>query len=44
MGDFNFPELNWCDRNMLDISHPFIDCISNFLDQYCNEPLEAKII
>ena len=45
MGDFNFPELNWCDRNILDISHPFIDCISsNFLDQYCNEPLEASII
>ena len=43
MGDFNFPELDWSDREKLDVSHPFVDCInSNFVEQYCNEPTRDK--
>ena len=43
MGDFNFSELKWCDRSILDVSHPFVDCISNnFLDQYCTEPTRGN--
>ena len=43
MGDFNFAELDWSNRANIDISHPFVDCISSiFLEQYCNEPTRGK--
>ena len=43
MGDFNYPDLDWSDREKLDVSHPFVECInSNFLEQYCNEPTRGK--
>ena len=43
MGDFNYPELDWSDSAILDLSHPFVECITNnMLDQYCNEPTRGK--
>ena len=43
MGDFNYPELDWCDRTNLDASHPFVECINgNFWEQYCNEPTRGN--
>jgi len=43
MGDFNYPELDWSDGAMLDLSHPFVDCVTNnFLVQYCNEATRGK--
>ena len=43
MGDFNYPELDWSDGTKLDLSHPFVECVtSNFLEQYCNEPTRGK--
>ena len=43
MGDFNYPELDWSDGSMLDLSHPFVNCIAtNFLEQYCKEPTRGK--
>ena len=38
MGDFNYPQLNWKDDSLLNISSPFVECLNdNFLTQMVNE-------
>ena len=38
MGDFNFPELNWKEIELLNEFHPFVDCLRNiFFYQHVNE-------
>jgi len=39
LGDFNFTELDWSGIDKLDVSHPFVECLSdNFLNQLVDEP------
>ena len=43
MGDFNFPELDWSNRDNLDVQNPFVDCLlNNFLFQLVDEPTRGK--
>ena len=43
MGDFNFPELDWGRPDSIDVSHPFIECMSNnFLTQLVEQPTRAN--
>jgi ribonuclease P/MRP protein subunit RPP40 len=43
MGDFNFPELNWCKPETLDDSHPFLKCVNdNFLIQFVEKSTRGK--
>lgn len=45
MGDFNFPELDWCKIETLSDTHPFIKCINNnFLDQLVDKPTRGDNI
>ena len=35
MGDFNFPELNWSNSEVVDSSHPFVNSVAeNLLSQH----------
>lgn len=43
LGDFNYSELNWGDKNNLDNSHSFVDCLdNNFICQLVNKPTRGK--
>jgi hypothetical protein len=43
LGDFNFQNLNWENKETLDESHPFIECIgNNFLTQVVEKPTRGE--
>lgn len=43
MGDFNFSELDWGKMELIDYSHPFLECIGdNFMSQLVDKPTRGS--